>query len=376
MAVAGFSNPLAARQTTDTPAGAEPPDWRDEIWNSNELYQNEGGPGIDSFSLIGRYHGQYWSVDADQGDTDGWENRRVIFGFNAALSETFSAEAQIHINDEFDSPLYDGLYVGFVRWRDPEQKLAVSLGRLDYTFTGLERTTSSKKMATFERGQAVNQVMPGEVFGLYSRETKGKFHWQAGLFSGEIGDEFTDFSGGYAALVGLGWDLPLFSFDEGLLHLDYLYNDGNPGNSAFEPYGNIVSLWHQGRKGTFGLGVDLTLTTGLEDRSDLFALTLLPTWVVAESLLIDRDLLQLALRYQYSESRDAGGLQPQRRYEQEVATGDGDHYQAFYAGLNYLIHGNRLQLMAGAEYAQMRDRAGDTVPYRGWTWFGGGRLYF
>ena len=61
------------------------------IWNAAKLYQNPDNPVIQSFSLIGRYQGQYWSVDADQGKADGWENRRATFGFQLSLDREFLA---------------------------------------------------------------------------------------------------------------------------------------------------------------------------------------------------------------------------------------------------------------------------------------------
>ncbi len=35
--------------------------------------------------------------------------------------------------------------------------------------------------------------------------------------------------------------MPLF-YTDGSLHLDYLYNNGNPSNDAFKPYDHILSL--------------------------------------------------------------------------------------------------------------------------------------
>jgi hypothetical protein len=59
-----------------------------------------------------------------------------------------------------------------------------------------------------------------------------------------------------------------------------------------------------------------------------------------------------------------------------VATGAGDHYQAYYLGLNYFLNDDKLKLMAGAEYAQMLDSVTDGGEYQGWTYLAGLRLYF
>jgi len=354
---------------------ASAPELFDNIWDGATLYRNPDNPAIQSFALVGRYHGQYWSVDANQGDADGWENRRIIFGFEAVLSEELLFQAQMHVNDDL-SPVYKGLYVGFFKWTPKQKDTSVSFGRLDYVYAGLERTTSSKKMVTFERGLLVNQLMPGEVFGLYSKTKIGAHTVQAGLFTGSTREEFGDFSSGQAVTLGLEHELPLF-YDRGSLHLDYLYNDGDRDSSSFKPYRNVASLWHQGSKGAYAMGVDFTSGSGGHDgKSSVWGLTLLPTYEFSQNLFIGGDTLQLALRYQYARGVESNGLLLQKRYEQEVAAGSGDKYQAFYLGLSYLLNGDKLKLMAGAEYAEMDDPINDGGDYQGWTYFGGLRLYF
>ncbi len=98
--------------------------------------------------------------------------------------------------------------------------------------------------------------------------------------------------------------------------------------------------------------------------------------MLLDELFGNSDPLQLALRYQYASSNEDNGLHLQRRYEEKVTEGEGDNYQAFYAGLNYFLYGHKLKLMLGGEYAHMDDAADDGGEYRGWTWFGAVRLYF
>ena len=357
------------------PEQAPAPELFDKIWDAATLYRNPENPAIQSFALVGRYHGQYWSVDADQGNADGWENRRIIFGFEAVLSEDLLFQAQMHVNTDF-SHIYEGLYVGFFKWAPEEKDFSVSFGRLDYLFAGLERSTSSKKMATFERGLLVNQLMPGEVFGLYSKTTIGTNTVQAGIFTGSTKEEFGDFHSGEAITLGVGHELPLF-YDRGSLHLDYLYNDADRDSTSFKPYRNVASLWHQGSKGAYEMGIDFTSGRGgLDGRSSVWGLTLLPTYELSQNLFMGGDALQLALRYQYARGVEPNGLLPQKRYELEVTKGGGDKYQAFYLGFNYLLNSNKLKFMGGAEYAKMEDPINDGGAYQGWTYFAGIRLYF
>ena len=174
-----------------------------------------------------------------------------------------------------------------------------------------------------------------------------------------------------------------FFYDKGTLHLDYLYNNGNEENDAFKPYRNIVSLWHQGEKGPLAIDIDLTVATGVGEESDLFDLTLLPTYELAHNLIWGGDKLRLAMRYHYASSRDEHGLNFNKRYEQKVASGKGDSYNSYYLGLIYDIYQEKLKLMGGVEYFDMAGVAddnnaptdGDTT-IDGWSFFSGVRLYF
>lgn len=367
--IVGFSLPAWCQQNED-----QVPDTYDRIWSAPALYDNLENQTIQSFSLIGRYHGQFWAVHADQGNAHDWENRRRIAGFSSRWFQHFKLQAQMYISTS-DGSFYDGLYEGFIEWSPPGIDLSISVGRLDYLFTGLERSNSSKKINTIERGLLVNQVMPAEVVGAHLQGKQGTFSYHAGLFSRSIEEEFDDFDTGAAAVIGAAYDTSFF-YDEGDLHLDYLYNSRDTEGNAFRPYRHVVSLWHKGKLGRLEMGMDLTVAEPLETPGHVWGLTLEPTWMLLNELFGNNDPLQLALRYQYVVSNEDNGLHLQRRYESEVTHGEGDHYQAFYAGLNYLLYGHKLKLMLGGEYSRMKDQANDGGKYRGWTWVGAVRLYF
>jgi phosphate-selective porin OprO/OprP len=355
-------------------ASGEAPGIYDRIWAVPVLYESADNSTVQSFSLVGRYHGQYWAVRADQGDAQDWENRRMIFGFNSEWFQNLTLQAQMYVKTG-EGQIYDGLYVAFLEWSSPATDFTISAGRLDYLFTGYERSTSSKKINTIERGLLVNQLMPAEVVGVHLQGKQGHFSYQAGLFSRSLEEEFSDFDTGSAGVIGGAFDTPLF-LEEGSLHLDYLHNSSSAEGNAFRPYRHIVSLWHQASSGRLGMGIDLTAADPLETKGYVWGLTLEPTWMLTSELFGNDDPLQLALRYQYAYASEENGLHLQRRYEEEVTEGEGDRYQAFYAGLNYYLYSHKFKLMAGAEYAHMKDAANDGGAYRGWTWFGAVRLYF
>jgi len=349
------------------------------IWKIPNLYSDKSNPYIQSFSLIGRYHGQYWVAESEGNRDTGWENRRINFGFKSKIFQQFTLEMQISLSDDFN-PIYDGLYDAFIKWEAPTKDLSTSIGRLDYLFTGLERSTSSKRIKTMERALLVNQTMPGEVVGLYAKGSANDFAYHTGLFSGSIQEEFTDFSGGFGLLFGGSYKVPLF-YQQGTLHLDYLYNNGNVDNNAFKPYEHIISLWHQGKMGPLEIDIDLTAAHGTGELGNVFGFTLLPSYDFAHNLFIPGDRLQLALRYHYASGSEDFSLQFNKRYEQKVVSGKGDSYNSWYMGLNYYIYQQKLKLMTGLEYFDM-DGVADNVTttatsnVTGWSLISGIRLYF
>jgi hypothetical protein len=126
----------------------------ERIWEKLTLYENEENAALQAFSIVGRYHGQYWAVTAGNESPDGWENRRIYVGAEAQLYRQLVVHGQIAISQDF-SPFYDGLYQAFLEW-SPRETFSLSVGRLDFLFAGLERSISSNRIVTFERGQLVN----------------------------------------------------------------------------------------------------------------------------------------------------------------------------------------------------------------------------
>ena len=359
----------------------QPPEIFASIWQIPKLYKNKDNPTIQSFSVVGRYHGQYWASESEGSSDDGWENRRFYLGFNTHFLQQFTLEVQIAITNDFD-PITESLYDAFLKWENSEKNFAVSIGRLDYVYTGMERSTSSKRIKVMERELLVNQIMPGEVIGIYAKGNHAGLSYQTGLFSGSIDDTFTTFEGGFGALLGFAHEVPLF-YDKGTMHLDYLYNNGNEKNDAFKPYGNIISLWHQGEKGPLAIDIDLTIASGVGEESDVFGLTLLPTYELGHNLIWGGDKLRLAMRYHYASSKDDHGLSFNKRYEQKVASGKGDSYNAYYLGFIYDLYQEKLKIMGGVEYFNMAGVADDEsnstdgkTTIDGWSFISGVRLYF
>ncbi len=105
---------------------------------------------------------------------------------------------------------------------------------------------------------------------------------------------------------------------------------------------------------------------GLGERSNAVGLMLMPTFDITRKL-------QIVGRYELASSDKNRGLSGQRRYENLApGAGPGNLYNAAYLGLNYYIHGHKLKLMAGMEYANMRGPRG----FEGVTYLAGVRVFW
>jgi hypothetical protein len=83
----------------------------DTVWALPVLYSDKTNPVVQRLALIGRYHGQYYSVDADEfGSDSDWDNRRTRLGIKADLFRIVSFEGQMNIDvDNNRSGLFDSV---------------------------------------------------------------------------------------------------------------------------------------------------------------------------------------------------------------------------------------------------------------------------
>jgi hypothetical protein len=104
--------------------------------------------------------------------------------------------------------------------------------------------------------------------------------------------------------------------------------------------------------------------------SDVFGFFIQPSYNIIP------EKLQLIGRYSFAHSTGDLGVSGQSRYERSVAAnkGLGGTYHAIYGGAQYFIHGDKLKLMAGAEYAWLLGEAADS--YDGLTLLTGLRISF
>ena len=383
----------AVAQSDDDVTEFVEPNAFERTWNLATLYKNDLNPLLEEFKLRGRYHGQYWDIDADDGSRSHWEDRRSRLGFDAKLfDKEVELRADFQSNDGF-TDLYDGLVDAYLRWK-PKTWLSFTAGKTKPLIGQYDWLESTNTQPTFERSQIFNQLGINRATALTAEGTAGAWSWRAGVYSndtpattggsGSFGDgEWGDLDGGVSGSVGLGYDFKhLLDVEKADFRIDWLHSDREKGDLVLGRYDDIVAGTFWLKKGYAGLVVEAYHAVGGDpvaqgankklDQSDVFGCFIQPTYDLIPGKL------QLVGRYTYANSDGPYGVQGQSRYERKVTSksggGVGDRYQAVYAGAQYFIHGDKLKLMAGAEWAEIRAPHHDT--YDGVTVLSGLRFSF
>ncbi len=354
----------------------------DKLWAYATLYKDDLNPILEEFKLRGRYQGQYWNVDADQGNQSDWEDRRSRFGFDAKL---FEKKVEIRVdfqsNDGFED-FYDGLVDAYIRWK-PRSWLSITAGKTKPLIAQYDWLESTNAQPTFERSQIFNQLNINRAAGLTVEGKTDDFSWRAGVYSnstpattggtGAWGDgEFGDFSGGVSCTLGVGYDFKdQLNVEKADFRLDWLHSDRQPGDLVLGKYDDILCSTFWVKEGYAAVVIEGFYASGGDGtNSNVFGFYIEPTYDIIPKKL------QLVGRYSYAHSDGPGGVLGQSRYERTVAAnnGKGDAYHAIYGGAQYFIYGDKLKLMAGAEWALLENAKGDS--YDGFTLLTGVRFSF
>lgn len=368
--------------TLASPANGEKTNAFDKLWSHATLYQDDLNPYLQEFKLRGRYQGQYWDVDADQGSRSDWEDRRSRFGFDAKLFERqIEVRLDFQSNDGFGE-FYDGLVDAYVRWK-PTDRLNITAGKQQPYIAQYDWLNSNTAMPTFERSQIFGQLGINRATGLAVEGEAASLTWRTAVYSNDtpnstggsaaFGDgEFGDFNGGVSFTLGAGYDFkdPL-GLDKAEVWLDWLHSDRQDDDTVLGKYDDVISSTFWVKQGPAALVIEgFFASGGSGTNTDVYGFYIQPTYDILPKTL------QLVGRYSYANSDGPLGVQGQARYERKVASNQalGDSYHSLYAGAQYFIYGEKLKLMAGAEWAWLHHENGNS--YDGVTLFSGVRFYF
>lgn len=343
-----------------------------DLFKSNTLYKSDEG-FINKIKWIGRYHGQFYSVDSNQGSETDWQNRRFRAGLEIEFLDDFKFQGQFNLKTDFSEA---GRFVESVEdltiaW-EPTEEFYLIVGKQKAKIIS-DWNTSSTKILTFERSLLTNQVVPDKIGGVVAGYKLTKQLWvEGGIYTGdwtEDGWELPDFDGHLAASARIGYKMN----DNTELRFGYFYGDGAGEDTGIEEYDNVFVWTSDSKWGKVGLTTDVVFATGIDNNqnSDVFGVIIMPSYDLTEKL-------QAVFRYQYATSEGAEGIRLQSRYERAGAAAPlntrGDDYNAFYLGLNYRLCGDNLKLMTGVEYATLD--GGKKADWDGWSYLAGVRLFF
>jgi len=360
---------LAALQAAQTSSSTEKrPSTYDRIWKFAEWYQDDSNPVVQRVLFTGRFQQDYAAVDADQGDMDEWNVRRLRLGPRITFLKKLLFHAEVELNPQETDPLYVRMTDLYVQW-NKSARLVLTVGKQGVPFT-VDGATSSKDLITIDRSSVGTNIwFPQEYMpGVSVSGRRAPWIYRVGLYSaGAANRELGEFTGGLFTLGVLGYDFAK-SLDakEALLTGNYLYQAPDSHNTFTRQLQHVASLNFRFEAEKWGMRSDLAVASGYLGQSDLWS-------VMAMPFVNATDKLQFVGRYTYLESEGPNGVRP-TTYESRVVPGRGDEYNELYLGANYYFYGHKLKLQTGVQFADMNDRVDDGGAYHGVSWTTGLRI--
>lgn len=342
----------------------------DDWWKMAVIHRDDANPILQEFKLRGRYHGQFHAVDAAQGRSDDWDDRRSRFGFDAKLfSKRLEMRLDFQSNDGFED-FYDRLIDAYLRWKLTDS-LSLKVGRMQPVIAWNDWLQSSNAQPTLERSQLFNQLNIDWVSGVLLGGNHESLNWRAGFYSNQINREFGHFNASWSASFGAGHDFSKHSgFELSEIRVDWLHSDRVAETNILGRYDDMVSVTLRLGDGAWGFVAEgFHAGGGSGADADAIGGYLLATYDVVP------EKLQLVARYSISAGDGPLSLRRQTRYESRVVDARGDRYQALYFGGQFFIHGDRLKLLGGVEYARLTGGPA-ALEYDGFTWLAGVRFSF
>lgn len=361
--------PLPAKDTIEAAAKADASVY-DAIWSLATLYKDKDNPYIQEIKLRGRYQGQHHWLESSQGDEKDWEDRRSRIGFDIKFLKDFAFRGDVQGADGFE-PAYNGIVDFYVKW-SPDPGFNLTVGKQKPQIGYYDWLESTNSQPTFERSQIFNQLRVDRTLGAVIEGKAGNWLYQTGIYSNETDLEFGQLNAGIGYSVGFGYNFKdAASLDRAEWRVDYLHSDIEANSTVLNRYENLFSttVWLQ--DGRWSLVGELFAGSGFS--ADAVGFFIQPTYD-----LIPKKL-QLVGRYSFASGDGPDSLQAQSRYERRApdltGSGRGETYNAFYVGTQYFLHGDKLKLLTGAEYADV-DGGGNGGNFDGWTYLAGVRLSF
>src|SRR5262245_10134332 len=99
--------PALASAQSQPAAEKKPPSTYDKIWsNLTDWYVNSESPVVQRVIFTGRFQHDFAVVDADQGDHNESNVRRVRFGPRVTFMKNYLFHAELEVNPQEHNPFY------------------------------------------------------------------------------------------------------------------------------------------------------------------------------------------------------------------------------------------------------------------------------
>ena len=368
--VAQAAGPVQAPPAAVQASGAEkPPSTYDKAWRQfTELYVNDSNPVVQRVLFSGRFQQDFAAIDADQGDHDEWNTRRLRLGPRLTLFRTFTLHGEVELNPQEADPLYVRTTDLYLQW-SRNRRLALTVGKHGVPFT-MDGATSSKELLAIDRSNLTNNIWFTYEYvpGVSVSGSVAPWVYRAGVYTGgEANREFGKFNGSLFTLGVLGYDFakPL-GVKEALLSGNYVYQKPDARNTFTQRLEHIASVNFKFDADRWGLRTDVSTASGYLRQSDIWGVMAMPFVNIT-------DKLQFVGRYTFLESDDLNGVRL-GTYENRVVSGRGNLYKELYLGANYFLYTHKLKIQSGVQLANMNDRANDGGAYSGVSWTTGLRV--
>jgi phosphate-selective porin OprO/OprP len=341
----------------------------DKIWKFADWYDNKSNPVVQRVLFSGRFHEDFAVVDADQGELNEWNVRRMRFGPRITLFRNFLVHTEVEVNPQEHDPFYVRLTDAYVAWQK-HPKAVITVGKQNVQFTQ-EGATSSRELLTLDRSNLANNIWFTQEYmpGVSLSGRSAPWTYRAGVYSsGARNREFGTFTGDFFTAGILAYDFGRkLGVKEATLTGNYIYQHPDINNTFTRRWEHVGSVHFRIEEGRWGLRTDLSKTKGYLGQRNLLGVMAMP-YVNATAKL------QFVVRYAFIDSDGLNGITLATYENQVVTSGAGDRYHEGYLGVNYYFYGHKLKLQSGVQFADMRDRANDGGAYSGTSWITGLRI--
>lgn len=361
--------PAVALAQGDQKPAAPPPSAFDRVWSHlTNWYDNQENPAIQRVLFTGRFQHDLALVDADQGDHNESNVRRLRFGPRITFARDFLFHLEVEVNPQEHNPFYMRITDLYLAWQKHPESV-IQVGKQSVPFTQ-EGATSSKELLTIDRSNLANNIWFTQEYmpGVSLSGRMAPWSYRAGVYSsGAMNRELGKFNGDQFALFAVGYDFAKkMHVTEATLTGNYLYQHPDINNTFTKRWEHVGSVHFKLEQPQWGVRGDVSRTAGYLGQSNVVGVMAMPSYNFTKKL-------QAIARFTLLNSDADNGL-VLNTYENRVVTGRGDQYRETYLGLNYFIYGHRLKVQTGVQFEEMKDAANDGGAFSGTSWTTGLRI--